>query len=53
MIAGAGVSHATEMTGALLVQWALAVYGLTLLITGSRIMEPLRRLGRKASDLLG
>lgn len=53
MIAGAGVSRASEMTGALLVQWALAVYGLTLIITGSRIMEPLRRLGRKASDLLG
>lgn len=47
MTAGAGASlH-------LLLSWALAVYGFVLIVTGSKICEPLRRLGARIHPTLG
>jgi len=48
MMAGAGAPSA-----AFLMTWSLALYGAVLIVTGSRIAEPLRRRGKALSPLLG
>lgn len=47
MTAGAGASLP------LLLSWALAVYGFVLIVTGSKVCEPLRRLGKRLHPTLG
>lgn len=46
-MAGAGASQISVLP------WVLAVYGVVLVVTGSKICEPLRRLGKRLHPTLG